>query len=389
MSRTENAYPISLDFPYGTDTKDLEFHFEPVYIANPNPPAQAFWIYNEDSINTLSYTIIDDSLSPAFPHFHCLNPFAIVPPKSMHPLLFVFMPDRLSSFKATIILLVNGKKRFIVLSGYGESSTRTIIPRGHGMSSFLPVKNNREIYLSTESLILRSFPTQSEQEAMFCLYNDTDDDIQFEWRECYIENILFTKINPDRGTLKGSSIQMFVLKVKSYDQPVELTMMLNMKYNFLALQKKYEQSLKTYHDNENKLKGVFIIKEHDTYIPKLKTKTFCKPQENHLVMNVHLRTISNAMPKQLDHIYSITKKFQDQYEKINHNKFNEILWSIVDKLCTEEIKKKPLYNFYMDDKGQSKTLENFELSKSVAYSAIISMTNDILLNLYPLEVWKI
>lgn len=59
---------------------------------------KAFWLYNSTDC-TIKYSIIDDSLSPAYPYFCCLNSGGIIQSKSVHPLLFVFAPDKLCEFK--------------------------------------------------------------------------------------------------------------------------------------------------------------------------------------------------------------------------------------------------------------------------------------------------
>jgi hypothetical protein len=59
---------------------------------------QAFWIYNSNNFN-VTYSIIDDSLTPAHPYFRCLNSSGVFNSKSVHPILFVFSPDRLCAFE--------------------------------------------------------------------------------------------------------------------------------------------------------------------------------------------------------------------------------------------------------------------------------------------------
>lgn len=72
-----------------------------------NSNLQAFWVYNCSDSN-VEYSIIDDSLKPAYPYFHCLNPSGTVDSKSVHPLLFVFAPDKLCEFEVdTHYLFIN------------------------------------------------------------------------------------------------------------------------------------------------------------------------------------------------------------------------------------------------------------------------------------------
>lgn len=77
----------------------------------------------------------------------------------------------------------NSTRNRITLSGQGESYTRTNVFLGPGLSSFLPVKNNRKIFLSTESIILKSMSAHSNVKSMFCLYNNSNEDITYEWKE--------------------------------------------------------------------------------------------------------------------------------------------------------------------------------------------------------------
>jgi len=68
-------------------------------------------MYNSTNCS-INYSIIDDSLTPAHPYFCCLNPSGIINSKSVHPILFVFAPDRLRKFEVVfrkIIHLINLK----------------------------------------------------------------------------------------------------------------------------------------------------------------------------------------------------------------------------------------------------------------------------------------
>lgn len=81
------------------------------------------------------------------------------------------------------MLFSNNNRRHITLLGQGESYTRTPIWLEPGMSSFLPIKNDRKIFLSTESIILKPMFTCSNSKAMFCLYNNIDEEIIYEWNK--------------------------------------------------------------------------------------------------------------------------------------------------------------------------------------------------------------
>lgn len=81
------------------------------------------------------------------------------------------------------MLFSNNNKRQITLLGQGESYSRTPIWLEPGMSSFLPIKNNRQIFLSTESIILKPMFTCSNFKSMVCLYNNSDEEIIYEWKE--------------------------------------------------------------------------------------------------------------------------------------------------------------------------------------------------------------
>jgi len=71
----------------------------------------------------------------------------------------------------------------ITLLGQGESYTRTTISPGHGLSSFLPIQNDRQIFLSTENIILKPIFTLSNIKSLFCLYNNSDEEIIYEWKK--------------------------------------------------------------------------------------------------------------------------------------------------------------------------------------------------------------
>lgn len=82
-----------------------------------------------------------------------------------------------------MLLTNNYCRRQIILSGQGESYTRTTISPGYGLSSFLPIQNDRKIFLSTENIILKPISTESNIKSLFCLYNDSDEEIIYEWKE--------------------------------------------------------------------------------------------------------------------------------------------------------------------------------------------------------------
>lgn len=83
-----------------------------------------------------------------------------------------------------MLLTNNYYRRQITLLGQGESYTRTTtISPGHGLSSFLPIQNDREIFLSTENIILTPIFTLSNIKSLFCLYNNSNDEIIYEWKK--------------------------------------------------------------------------------------------------------------------------------------------------------------------------------------------------------------
>lgn len=55
-------------------------------------------MFNSSNCN-VEYSIVGDSLKPENPYFHCLNPSGTVGPRSVHPLLYVFAPDKLCEFE--------------------------------------------------------------------------------------------------------------------------------------------------------------------------------------------------------------------------------------------------------------------------------------------------
>lgn len=81
------------------------------------------------------------------------------------------------------MLLSNNNRHRVTLLGQGESYTRTTIYPGPGLSSFLQIKNDRQIFLSTESIILKPISVYSNIKSMCCLYNNTDEEIMYEWKE--------------------------------------------------------------------------------------------------------------------------------------------------------------------------------------------------------------
>lgn len=94
---------------------------------------------------------------------------------------------RLHFLQATVLFVSNNTKKRITLSGQGESYTRTNVFLGPGLSSFLPVENNRKIFLSTESIVLKSMFAHSNVKSIFCLYNNSDEDITYEWKEYVVK----------------------------------------------------------------------------------------------------------------------------------------------------------------------------------------------------------
>lgn len=81
------------------------------------------------------------------------------------------------------MLFSNNNKRQITLIGQGDSYTRTFISPGPGLSSFLPIQNDSMIFLSTECIILKPMSTNSNVKSIFCLYNNSDEDIMYEWKK--------------------------------------------------------------------------------------------------------------------------------------------------------------------------------------------------------------
>lgn len=81
------------------------------------------------------------------------------------------------------MLLSNNNRRHINLLGQGESYTRTTFSPGPGLSSFLPKHNDTNIFLSTESIILKPIYTCSNIKSMFCLYNNSNEEIMYEWKQ--------------------------------------------------------------------------------------------------------------------------------------------------------------------------------------------------------------
>lgn len=83
-----------------------------------------------------------------------------------------------------MLLSNNNRRQIIKLLGQGESYTRnTILPGYDCSSSFFPTKNCRQIFLSKESIILKPMLTCSNLKFMICLYNNSDEEIMFEWKE--------------------------------------------------------------------------------------------------------------------------------------------------------------------------------------------------------------
>lgn len=88
------------------------------------------------------------------------------------------------------MLLSNNNQRQITLLGQGESYTRTFNSPGPGFSSFLPIQNNRNIFLSTENIVLKPMFIYSNIKCTFCLYNNSDDEVIYDWRKyfCFIHH---------------------------------------------------------------------------------------------------------------------------------------------------------------------------------------------------------
>lgn len=82
-----------------------------------------------------------------------------------------------------MLLSNNSRRQIINLLGQGESFTRNTVSPWPGLSSFLPIQNNREIFLSIENLMLKPMLTCSNTKFTFCLYNNSDNEIIYEWKE--------------------------------------------------------------------------------------------------------------------------------------------------------------------------------------------------------------
>lgn len=87
------------------------------------------------------------------------------------------------------------------------------------------------------------------------------------WDRCCIGTVLSATVSPDRGILAGLGTQVFTLHVKSHSQPAQITIMLNLSYNYTDQMEKYHLSLKAYDAEQKKLNGVFVITERGNYIP--------------------------------------------------------------------------------------------------------------------------
>lgn len=88
-----------------------------------------------------------------------------------------------------MLLSNNSRRQIINLLGQGESFTRTTATPWPGLSSFQPIQNDREIFLSIENLILKPILTCSNTKFMVCLYNNSDKEIIYEWNE--YDNIFY------------------------------------------------------------------------------------------------------------------------------------------------------------------------------------------------------
>ncbi|XP_026809873.1 uncharacterized protein LOC113551681 [Rhopalosiphum maidis] len=384
---------ISFDPKYGT-TEQLEFKFLPIFIAHHNPPAQAFWIYNSNNFN-VTYSIIDDSLTPAHPYFRCLNPSGVFNSKSVHPILFVFSPDRLCAFEATIMLLTNNYyRRKITLLGQGESYTRTTISPGHGLSSFLPIQNDRKVFLSTESIILKPMFTQSNIKSLFCLYNNSDEEIIYECKECTVDKILKAIICPIKGNLKKNRSQIFEISITSYNEPAILTIMLNISYMLVSQIENYERSLRNYKKNKDRLEGYFKIDEFGNYKSKLNMKIEKQPQEKHLVLYAYVRII-DEFSKWINEAKHNIKKHNFQQEKriikqklVSSDNFQNILWDVVDKICSKEIENKPLYYYQLKNSKQNYLNDIPKTTRNNLEIILTSLIKDSLINIFPSNTWK-
>ncbi|XP_025195925.1 LOW QUALITY PROTEIN: uncharacterized protein LOC112595057 [Melanaphis sacchari] len=384
---------ISFDPKYGT-ADQLEFNFLPVFIAHHNPPAQAFWVYNSNNCD-VTYSIIDDSLTPAHPYFRCLNPNGVFSSKSVHPILFVFSPNRLCAFEATIMLLTNNYyRRQITLLGQGESYTRTTISPGHGLSSFLPMQNDRKIFLSTENIILKPILTQSNTKSLFCLYNNSDEEIIYEWNECTVDKILTAIICPIKGNLKKYKSQIFEMSITSYNEPAILTIMLNISYKLVSQIENYERSLKNYNINKNRLEGYFIINECGNYKPKLNMKIEKQPQEKYLVLYAYVRII-DEFSKWINEAKHNIKKHNFQQDKriikqklVCTDNFRNILWDVVDKICSKEIDNKPLYYYQLKNSKQNYQNDISKTTRNNLETILTSLIRDSLINIFPSNTWK-
>lgn len=131
--------------------------------------------------------------------------------------------------------------------------------------------------------------TYSNVKCLFCLYNNSGDEIMYEWKKyifflhniklktnnnnikmlfsCIVENILTAVVTPFKGNLKPHRSQVFEVTVTSNNQPAILTIMLNISYKLVSQNEHYKQSLRNYNTNKEKLEGVFLINECGNYKP--------------------------------------------------------------------------------------------------------------------------
>lgn len=57
-------------------------------------------MYNNNDY-LVKYAIIDNFL--IYPYFRCLNSSGIINAKSIHPILFIFAPDKLDKFEVSLL----------------------------------------------------------------------------------------------------------------------------------------------------------------------------------------------------------------------------------------------------------------------------------------------
>jgi len=84
---------------------------------------------------------------------------------------------------------------------------------------------------------------------------------------CTVDKILTAIICPLNGNLKSHRNQIFEISITSYNEPVILTIMLNISYKLVSQIENYKRSLRNYTINKDRLEGFFKIDECGNYKP--------------------------------------------------------------------------------------------------------------------------